>query len=155
MPRVFSFHYKLTDGTGNAIDSSAGGEPFTFIEGTRQVIPGLEKQMINLKAGDKKNIQVPASEGYGERKENLVFKVPPDRFPQADVKIGDRFKGGPEPDAPVFTVVEVTEADILLDGNHPLAGLDLIFDIEVTDIREATQEELQHGHVHGAGGHSH
>jgi len=128
--RVVSFHYTLTDGTGKVLDSSKDRAALSFMEGAGQIIPGLERQLAVLKKGDKKKIQVPAAEAYGRRDDNKVVKVPSHELPSKDVKIGDR-------------------------GNHSLAGVDLTFDVELTDVREATAEEIFHGHAHGEGGHSH
>jgi FKBP-type peptidyl-prolyl cis-trans isomerase SlyD len=153
--RVISFHYTLTDKSGKVIDASKERGPLSFMEGSGQIIPGLEKQLANLNVGDKRKIQVPAAEAYGERNEQMVVKVEPSQLPKADVKPGDRFSGGPEPHAPIFIVTSVTATEVTLDGNHSLAGVDLIFDVELTSVREATEEELSHGHAHGEHGHSH
>lgn len=155
MSRVLSLHYTLTDAAGKVIDSSKGKEAFSFIEGAQQIIPGLERQLGDLKKGDRKKIQVPAAEAYGLRDEARIVRVSRKELPVSDVKVGDRFNGGPEPHAPVFVVTQVTETEATLDGNHPLAGIDLTFDVELIGVREATAEELTHGHAHGEHGHSH
>jgi len=154
-PRVVAFHYTLTGPSGEVLDSSQGQEPLSYIEGLGQIIPGLEVELQALKTGDKKKIQVPAAQAYGERDENLRLPVPRDRFAGQEIKVGDQFRSGDHPDAPPLTVVEVNDKAIVMDANHPLAGMDLTFDVEITDQREATQEELSHGHVHGEGGHHH
>jgi FKBP-type peptidyl-prolyl cis-trans isomerase SlyD len=153
--RVVTFHYTLTDKTGKVLDSSSGKTPLSYMEGSGQIIPGLEKQLAGLKKGEKKKIAVPAAEAYGVHDERKVLKVPRQQLPTPDVKLGDRFAGGPGPEAPVFKVTELGAAEVTLDGNHPLAGVDLTFDIEMTDLREATTEEIAHGHAHGEHGHSH
>ena len=153
--RVVSFHYSLTNSSGQPIDSSSGRGPLSFMEGSGQIIPGLERQLSGLKKGEKKTISVPAADAYGERDEQMVIKVPYEGLPTKDVKVGDRFQGGKEPGSPVFVVIERGLTEVTLDGNHPLAGVDLTFDIEVTDIREATAEEIAHGHAHGEHGHAH
>lgn len=153
--RVVSFHYTLTDAAGKVLDSSKDRAALSFMEGAGQIIPGLERQLVDLKKGDKKKVRVPAAEAYGQRDENKVVKVPSHELPSKDVKIGDRFSGGQEPHAPVFVVTQITEDQVTLDGNHSLAGVDLTFDVELTDTREATAEEISHGHAHGEGGHSH
>jgi FKBP-type peptidyl-prolyl cis-trans isomerase SlyD len=153
--RVISFYYTLTDAAGKVLDSSKDGEAFSFIEGTGQIIPGLEKELMELKIGDKKKITVPAAEAYGTRDEERVFKVPRQELPSQDLKLGDRFKGGPEDNAPIFVVTQLAETEVTLDGNHPLAGMDLTFDVELVGTREATADELSHGHAHGEHGHSH
>ena len=125
------------------------------MEGTGQIIPGLEKQLAGLKKGDRKKITVPAAEAYGLRDENKVIKVPRHKLPSQDVKMGERFSGGPEAHAPVFVVTNLAQTKVTLDGNHSLAGMDLTFDVELTDVREATSDEISHGHAHGEHGHSH
>lgn len=155
MPRVISFSYVLTDKTGKKLDSSEGRGPLVFMEGAGQIIPGLENALSKLAAGVKKEILVAAAEAYGEKDAELVLRVPKTSLPVPQVKVGDRFRGGPDQHSPVFTVIEVAEAEVVLDGNHPLAGEDLTFNVEVVEIREATAQELEHGHAHGAHGHDH
>lgn len=153
-PRVVTFHYTLTDKGGQTIDSSAGHEPMTYMEGAQQIIPGLERQMTSLKAKEKAKIQVPASEAYGARDERVVLNVPLDRLPKT-VQIGQQFQVSQDRNSPPFMVTSVTATHAVLDGNHPLAGVDLTFDVEIVEVREATAEEMQHGHAHGPGGHGH
>ncbi len=153
--RVVSFHYTLTDADGKMLDSSSGREPLTYMEGVGQIIPGLEKELANLKKGDKRKISVAAAEAYGLRDEAKIIKVPRETLPAQGIKVGDRFTGGDDPHAPIFVVIESSETEVTLDANHPLASVDLTFDIELTDFREATAEEISHGHAHGEHGHSH
>lgn len=153
--KVISFHYTLTDSAGKTLDSSAGGEPLTFLQGVGQIIPGLEAQLTTMKVGDKKNVTIEAKHAYGEKDPGNVVEVSLDKMPTRGIKVGDRFRAGGSPNAPVVTATKVTDTHVTLDGNHPLAGMDLTFDVEVTAIREATQDELDHGHTHGAGGHQH
>lgn len=154
MPNVISFHYSVTDVAGKSLDSSAGRAPLTIMEGAGQIIPGLENAISGLKKGEKKHVKVSADQAYGAREESLVVKVTRDQLPVKDIRVGDRFRGGEEPNAPVFVVTDLTLNDVTLDANHPLAGQDLLFDVEITEIREATAEEMEHGHAHGEG-HSH
>ncbi len=151
--RVISFHYKLTDDTGALLDASEADEPLAFLEGGENIIPGLEAVLITLKKGDKKKVSVPSADAYGERNEELIVQVPRDELPTKKIEVGDIFSGGDEEQTLPFTVIEVTDTEVTLDGNHPLAGQDLTFDVEIVDIREATAEELMHGHAHGLGGH--
>ena len=153
--KVISFHYTVTDTSGKMIDSSEGHAPLTFMEGAGQIIPGLEQILLGLKVGDKKHANIPAAEAYGQRDESLIMTVGRDQMPKQAIHIGDRFHGGQTPDAPAFVVTGISDSEVDLDGNHPLAGQDLIFDVEVSESREATPEEIKHGHAHGAGGHSH
>ena len=156
--RVFGFHYKLTlkeDGT--EIDSSFGEEPLLFLEGSQQIIPGLEDEIIKMNKGDKNTINVAAKDAYGEVQEELQVSVKTSQFPNngADLNVGDQFQVNEDPNAPIFTVVEIEGEDVHVDGNHPLAGRDLVFEVEVTEVRDATDEEKAHGHAHGPGGHQH
>jgi FKBP-type peptidyl-prolyl cis-trans isomerase SlyD len=153
--RVISFHYTLTNTAGDKIDSSAGGEPLAFIEDTGSIIPGLERELIALKVGDKKRIGVKAADAYGRRDEKKVHTVEKKKLPTKQIQVGDRFRGGKDAHSPILTVTEVTDTHVTLDANHPLAGEDLTFDVEIVGFREATKQELDHGHVHGAGGHHH
>ena len=153
--KVISFHYTLTDSAGTTLDSSAAGEPLTFLEGSGQIIPGLETQLRNMKVGDKKHVTVKAKDGYGEKDPGNVLELPLEQMPTRGVKMGDRFRAGSDNHSPVVTVVKVTETHVTLDANHPLAGMDLTFDVEIAEVRDATAEELTHGHVHGPGGHAH
>jgi FKBP-type peptidyl-prolyl cis-trans isomerase SlyD len=156
MPQVISFHYTLTSTEGEVLDSSTGKPAFSFLTGSRQIIPGLEKEMILLKKGDKKKISVVAAEAYGQQNPELVVKVSPKDLPAQNIQVGDRFKGGAEEHAPIFRVIEITDQEITLDANHPMAGKDLHFDVEITDVRDASEEELQHGHAHDPhSGHHH
>ena len=154
-PRVVSFHYTLTDNAGNTVDSSIGQAPLTYMEGGHQIIPGLERQLQTLKEKDKKKISVPFAEAYGPREDRFIMNVPREKIPVKDVKVGQQFQITQDQNSPPFTVTSVTETHVALDGNHPLAGMDLTFDVEVIQIREATTEEMSHGHIHGAGGHDH
>jgi FKBP-type peptidyl-prolyl cis-trans isomerase SlyD len=153
--KVISFHYTLTDSAGTTLDSSAGGEPLTFLEGVGQIIPGLESHLRSMKVGDKKHVTIKAKNGYGEKDPKNVVEVPLEQMPTRGIKVGDRFRAGQEAHSPVVTVVKVTDTHVTLDGNHQLAGIDLTFDVEITEVRDATEEELAHGHVHGSGGHAH
>lgn len=153
---VVSFHYTLTDDQGTVIDSSSGREPLTYLHGTGQIVPGLEKVMAGRVAGDQFKVDVVPEEGYGARHPELEQQVPREAFQGVeDIQPGMQFQGrGPQGVINV-TVTKVEDGVVHIDGNHPLAGQTLHFDVEVTDVREATADEQQHGHVHGAGGHEH
>jgi len=153
--RVFSFFYVLKNTAGETIDESDEGTPISFLEGAGQIIPGLETEIVGLKTGEKKTVNVSAADAYGERDDSLVAKVERAQLPTDSVKVGDVFRGGPDEDAPILTVVEVTASHVVVDANHPLAGEDLVFSIEMGEIRNATAEEITHGHAHGPGGHHH
>jgi FKBP-type peptidyl-prolyl cis-trans isomerase SlyD len=153
---VAAFHYTLTDDQGQIIDSSAGRDPLTYLHGSGQIVPGLEKQMEGRSAGDKFSADVAPEEGYGVHHPELMQEVPREAFQGVeDIQPGMQFQGrGPQGEINV-TVTRVENDKVFIDGNHPLAGKTLHFAIEVADVREASAEELAHGHVHGAGGHHH
>jgi FKBP-type peptidyl-prolyl cis-trans isomerase SlyD len=151
--RVIAFHYTLRNQGGDVLDSSEGGEPLAFLEGHQQIIPGLEKELITLKKGDKRTIVVNADEAYGPREEQLVVQVPRSQFPVGQkLEVGQRFMVGEGPGGSVFAVVAVSDTHVSLDGNHPLAGADLHFDVTIADVRPASADEIAHGHAHGVGG---
>ena len=152
--RVLSFHYVLTNNQGQTIDTSRGGESFPVLEGQKQILPALEKELFAMKPGDQKQVFLKADQAYGVINEQLKVQVPREKLPPGDIKIGTQFQAG-EGSHRIFTVLKVETDKVFLDGNHPLAGQDLNFDVEVMEIRAATEEEKQHGHAHGVHGHSH
>ncbi|MCT4640773.1 MAG: peptidylprolyl isomerase [Bacteriovoracaceae bacterium] len=153
---VIGFHYTLKDKDGNTIDTSVGATPLLILEGTGHIIPGLEKEITSLNIGDKKQVHVTPADGYGEVISDLIITVKKTQFPEGtELKLGDQFQVNEDPHAPLFTVIEIKDEEVVVDGNHPMAGKDLFFDIEITEKREATAEELAHGHAHGEGGHQH
>lgn len=153
--RVVSFHYTLTDDKGTQLDSSRDTDPMTYLEGLGQIIPGLESALQVMNTGEKKLIKVAAADAYGLRNDDLIISVPREKMPAQDIKVGDQFQASHDDHSLPLTVVEITTTHVKLDGNHPLSGVDLNFDVEITAVREATSEELSHGHAHGAGGHHH
>lgn len=153
---VASFHYTLTDGTGKVLDSSEGQEPLSYLHGAGNIIPGLEKALLGKAAGAKLSVAVKAAEAYGERDDTMVQELPNTMFSGVEkIEVGMEFHAETEHGLQVVTVTAVDNDTVTIDGNHPLAGIDLNFDVEVTDVRNATEEELSHGHAHGAGGHHH
>lgn len=153
---VIGFHYTLKDQEGNLIDSSEGQAPLLFLVGSGHIIPGLETEVMAMNIGDKKNIIIEPEHGYGPVIEDLRITVKKSQFPDgAELKLGDQFQVNEEENAPVFTVVGLENDDVHIDGNHPMAGVQLHFDVEITEKREATEEEKAHGHAHGEGGHQH
>jgi FKBP-type peptidyl-prolyl cis-trans isomerase SlyD len=153
---VVSIHYTLKNDAGEVLDSSVGQSPLAYLHGASNIIPGLENALVGKTVGDKLDVSVTAEEGYGPIREELVQKVPHDNFQGIDnVEVGMQFMAqAPWGEQPV-TVVEVEEDGITLDGNHPLAGQNLHFAVEVVEVREASEEEVTHGHAHGEGGHHH
>jgi len=156
MKRVIGFHYTLTDKAGVVLDSSVGDEPLYFLEGSQQIIPGLERVIALMNTGDKNKIEVKAQDAYGDVNQELIVKVKKTQFPPgADLKVGDQFQVNNDHHSPVFTIMSIDTEDVTVDGNHPMAGKDLFFDVEIVGMRPATEEEVSHGHAHGAHGHGH
>jgi FKBP-type peptidyl-prolyl cis-trans isomerase SlyD len=155
--KVVLIHYTLTDDGGKVLDSSSGGDPLAYLHGQGNIIPGLEKALEGKQAGDKLNVRVEPSEGYGVRDDSLVQQVPRRAFGSVSkVEPGMQFHAqSTQGQMRVVTVTHVQGDMVTVDGNHPLAGEVLVFDVEVAEVRDATGEELEHGHVHGPGGHHH
>lgn len=152
--KVVSIDYTLKDKSGEVIDSSEGSEPLSFIFGIGALIPGLEEAMDGKTSGDKLSVEVPPEKGYGERADDLIQSIPREFFDTSDeLKVGMQFQEQGEHGVRIVTIVEISGEEVKVDGNHPLAGETLYFDVTVNDVRDATQEELSHGHVHGAGHH--
>ena len=152
MSHVISFHYRLTDKSGKQIDASQEGRPLIFLAGSGQIIPGLESVLIAMDVTQKKTVTVPAKDAYGEYNDKLIYKVKRSQLPKLDLAIGDMFEvGGGEEYMPVG-VTAIDGDDVTLNGNHPLAGQDLTFAVEIVEKRPATAEEITHGHPHGQGG---
>jgi FKBP-type peptidyl-prolyl cis-trans isomerase SlyD len=154
--KVVTLNYTLTDNEGNVIDQS-NDSSFAYLHGANNIIPGLENALSGKSSGDSLNVTVSPEEGYGERDPNKTQSVPRNMFPDdADIDIGMQFHAqGPSGETLVVTVAKIEDDAITVDGNHPLAGEQLNFAVEVMDVREASKEELDHGHVHGPGGHDH
>jgi FKBP-type peptidyl-prolyl cis-trans isomerase SlyD len=153
MKRVIGFHYTLTDKAGTVLDSSAGDEPLYFLENSQQIIPGLEKVISLMNVGDKRKVEVKANDAYGDINPDLVVKVKKTQFPpDAELQVGDQFQVNNDAQSPVFTIMAVDTDEVTVDGNHPMAGKDLFFDVEIVGVRPATEEEMSHGHAHGASG---
>ena len=152
-----SFHYTLTDDDGQQLDSSAGKEPLAYLHGAGNIIPGLENALTGKAVGDSMSVAVSAAEGYGEVQKELIQDVPRTSFQGVDeIEVGMQFEaqtgqGGTVP----VTVTAVSDETVTVDGNHPLAGKNLNFDVSIEAVRDATEEELEHGHVVGHGVHEH
>jgi FKBP-type peptidyl-prolyl cis-trans isomerase SlyD len=154
--RVVLIHYTLKGDDGAVLDSSAGGEPLAYIQGHGNLVPGLEKALEGGQAGKNMTVDVAPADGYGTRSEALVQRVPKRSLQgSGEIKKGMQFQGQTADGMRLFTVIAVVGDMVTLDGNHPLADQTLHFDIEIVSVREATDDELAHGHVHGAGGHHH
>jgi len=154
--KVVTIHYTLTDKAGEILDTSAGQDPLSYLHGRGNIIIGLERELEGKKTGEKLRVTIAPQDGYGEIDEALVMQIPRSAFKDIkNLEPGMQFqiKGNEGPR--VVTVTEIRETEVTVDGNHPLAGEELTFDVEITGVRDATKEELSHGHVHGAGGHHH
>lgn len=154
--KVVSIDYTLTDSKGEVLDSSSKGQPLQFIQGAGHLIPGLEAVLEGKKTGDALKAEIPAKDAYGARDESLMQTIPKDNFEDIpDLKIGMELEAESDDGVRVITVVAIDGENVTVDGNHPLAGMDLSFDVTIVGVREATTDELGHGHVHGPGGHHH
>ena len=155
--KVVRIDYTLTDDQSNVIDSSQGGEPLAYLHGARNIIPGLETALEGKKTGDQLNVRVAPADAYGERDDRLVQMVPREMFEDnTEITTGMQFHSAdPEGNVTVVTVTNVSNDTVTVDANHPLAGVPLTFAVTVVDVRDATPEEVTHGHVHGPEGHHH
>jgi len=154
--RVVTIHYTLKDDQGKVLDSSAGGEPLAYIQGHGNLVVGLEKALEGKEDGARLAVVVSPEEGYGKHDAALIQRIPKRSLQGAgQVQKGMQFQARTDDGMRVFTVTAIVGDMVTLDGNHPLADQTLHFDVEVVGVRAATPEELEHGHVHGAGGHHH
>ena len=153
---VVTIDYTLKDDNGTVLDSSTEGN-FAYLHGAQNIIPGLENALSGKSAGDEVEVSVSPTEGYGERNDSMIQSVPRDMFDsEQEIQVGMQFHAqSPEGEMIVVTVTDIEDDNITVDGNHPLAGVNLNFGVKVVDVREASQEEIEHGHVHGPGGHQH
>lgn len=152
--QVVYMHYTLNV-DGQVLDSSEGGEPLQFIQGMGHIIPGLEHELYEMKIGDSKKVVVAAKDGYGEIDTEAFMDVPRDSFPtDVPAEIGTELELRDQSGHPVYARIEsVSDDNVRLNMNHPLAGKELHFDVKIADLRPATDEEVSHGHVHT--GHDH
>ena len=149
-----SIHYTLTNDDGEVLDSSIDDEALVYLHGSGNIISGLEKALYGKAVGDKFNVRIAAEDAYGEIMDEMVQVISREMFEGIDnIEVGMQFHADVSSGTGVVTVVNIDGDDITIDGNHPLAGLALTFDVEVVDVRAATQEEMAHGHIHGAGCH--
>lgn len=154
-PRIFAFNYVLKNNKGEVIDASEPNQPLPFMEGRQQIIPTLEAEIIKLGEGDKKNISIKAGEAYGDFREDMIMEVPKEEMAHIQIEVGSHLQLQLGEGVKVVKVTKISETHVTLDGNHPLAGTDLVFDIEVVLVRNATVDEVLHGHAHGLHGDAH
>jgi FKBP-type peptidyl-prolyl cis-trans isomerase SlyD len=157
--KVVAIDYTLTNPQGEVLDSSQGGEPLAYLHGTGHIIPGLERALEGRNIGEELNVTIPPDQAYGVRDEGLVQELPRTMFgdPGRQITPGMQFQGRTAQGMHLVTVAGVSDdgQTVRIDANHPLAGQTLVFNVKVVDVRDATQEEIDHGHAHGAGGHHH
>lgn len=155
--KVVQIEYTLKDKEGNVLDSTQEKGPFSFISGNNQIIPKLEEKIGEMLIGTEKKVELEPKEAYGEYQNQAVQTVKKDDFPDdAEIKPGMSYvANSPDGKQMPFVIKEVKEEDVVLDFNHPLAGKSLEFDVKLIDQRDATPEEISHGHVHGKGGVAH
>ena len=154
---VVTMHYELKDAQGETLDSSEGQDPLTYLHGAGNIIIGLEEQLAGKATGDNVSAVVSPDKGYGEPVDALIQVVPKEAFgAEVDsIEVGMRFQAETEQGPVPVVVTAVDDANVTVDGNHPLAGKELHFNVTISDVRDASQEEIDHGHVHGPGGHEH
>jgi FKBP-type peptidyl-prolyl cis-trans isomerase SlyD len=149
-----SIHYTLTNDEGEVLDSSIGQDTLVYLHGSGNIISGLEKALSGKSVGDKFNVRIPAKDAYGELTDEMIQVISKSMFEGIDkIEVGMQFHADVSYGTGVVTVVEIDGDNITIDGNHPLAGQALTFDVEVVAVRPATQEETTHGHIHGEGCH--
>lgn len=155
--RVVRFSYILTDDKAQVLDRSIDGEPLAYLHGGGAIIPGLEAALEGKRAGESLQVRIAAADAYGERDDELVQSVPREMFEGDDaVKVGTHFETSDDDgETRVVTVTGVDADNVTVDGNHPLAGIPLNFAVTIVDVRDASSEELAHGHAHGPDGHLH
>jgi FKBP-type peptidyl-prolyl cis-trans isomerase SlyD len=144
--RVVSFHYTLRNPEGRILDTSRGSDPVIYLEGAGMIIDGLDEALREAKPGDQLKVEVPPEKGYGQPDPAQVQPVPRNRIPvPGEIKIGDQYQTGPNPEDPVVRVVAVEKDQVMLDANHPMAGLELTFEVEIMQARMARGEEVAQG----------
>ncbi|GAB54446.1 FKBP-type peptidyl-prolyl cis-trans isomerase SlyD [Glaciecola punicea ACAM 611] len=152
---VVTLHYTVKTQDGDIIDESQSTEPLAFIQGSNFMIAGLEDALYGKQKSEKFEITVEPEQAYGHRQDALVQAVPASMFEGMDIEVGMSFRATTDQGEQSVIIIDKTDEHVTVDGNHPLSSLTLTFDVSIEDVREASAEELEHGHVHGAGGHDH
>jgi len=154
--KVVLIDYTLKNAEGEVLDSSEGQEPLAYLHGAENIVLGLERELTGKKVGDSLSVIVSPEDGYGVRNDDLLGAVPREMFESdMDIEVGMTFQAETDQGIQTVSVVALNDEEVTVDGNHPLAGETLHFDVTVCEIRDASAEELEHGHVHGEGGHHH
>jgi FKBP-type peptidyl-prolyl cis-trans isomerase SlyD len=155
--KVVTIHYKVMDvDSDEIIDSSENSDPMTYLHGARNIIPGLEQALEGKSVGDEVEVTVPPAEAYGERSDDRIQQVPKEAFQEMEkIEPGMAVTAQTDQGQINLMVTEVDETTVTVDANHPLAGKSLKFEVKIEAVRDASEEELAHGHVHGPGGHEH
>jgi len=150
--KVVTIDYTLKNAKGDVLDSSEGQEPLIYLHGAENIVPGLERELEGKTIGDALQAVVAPADGYGVRNDELVGAVPREMFESdMELEVGMSFQAETDQGVQVVNIVALTDEEVTVDGNHPLAGETLHFDVTVCAVRDATAEELEHGHVHSAG----
>ncbi len=153
---VVSLNYTLKNGEGTVLDTSEGREPLVYLHGVGALIPGLENELNGKSKGDKMNVVIAPEDGYGSRRDDLLKVVSKDGFQgEEEMQVGMQVQLDTEHGPAIALISKIDGNDVTLDLNHPLADMTLHFDVAIEDVREATEDEIAHGHVHGPGGHHH
>jgi FKBP-type peptidyl-prolyl cis-trans isomerase SlyD len=148
---IATIHFTVCSSDGTQIDTSRKSEPMVFLQGSHLLIQGLEDELEGKTVGDKFIMDIPPAHAYGERHEELVQSVPKTMFEDMDLNVGMTFRASTDDGEQSVSIIDITEEEVVVDGNHPLSGLTLNFDVEVLEVREATEEEINHGHPHTDG----
>ncbi len=154
-PRVIAFSYVLKNSAGEILDASETNQPMPFLEGRGQIIPTLEIELAKMSEGEKKNISLKAADAYGDFRPDMIMEVPKEELAHIQITVGAHLQLQLGEGVKVVKITKISETHVTMDGNHPLAGVDLNFDIEIVLMREATVDEVLHGHAHGLHGHAH
>lgn len=149
---VVTLHYAVKTQNGDLIDESKSSEPLAFIQGSKFMIAGLEDALYGKQKGEKFEITVGPEQAYGDRQDQLVQEVPANMFEGMEIEVGMSFRATTDQGEQSVIIIDKDDDNVTVDGNHPLSGMTLMFDVSIEDVREASNEELEHGHVHGASG---
>ena len=152
---VAFIEYQLTSDEGDVLDTSAGRDPLGYVHGLGTIVPGLERELEGKEKGDSFQVRIEPEHAYGPRDERMVHEVQRSELPPGDLQVGMQLQARNDQGTLLLTVTKIDGERVVLDANHPLAGIPLNFDVKVVDVREATEEEIQHRHPHGPGGHAH